>query len=361
MHSFTRTHCVRMVSENVAIAICIVVMTVTGAVQAILMPLILMDYESIYFVSLWTSVQFFVFFGVIYFWTCRRFSAHKISMPSHKLTIVLSGIFSALMSILKVYSSHPNRTPPVMQAILASLSILPNVFFTKVILKKVVRYDKRFIIPSCVFMAASVGISLVPLSSSWSAYSVLWILMYSAGTLSRSAYCIFQEKYFIDTGDTTLLNQVVIMFYTRVVHLIVVIPFFWLDYFIGNTSTPWTSFANNFIAFFTRIKDFGMFEGFIIGFMVFYVFSVYLNGISSNFNMIATIAVSPSVGIFFTVFSGLNPGVYYPWYIVVPALCCSVASIILWIIGEKRDGYIELEDAVTKSDCTPNDATKCCN
>lgn len=330
-----------MVHNNVIIGVCIAGMVVTGSVQAVTILMASIYFESLFFILLMTSVQFVIFFGVAYLIVMKG----KIQMPEYKLIVILSGVFSALMSILKMYASNPARTPAVMQSILSGLSILPNVLMTKLILKKTVRYDKRFIIPSVILMLASIGISCIPIVSSWDAMAALWITIYVLGIISTSVYCVMQEKYFIETADGSVKNKIVIMFYTRLVHLITVILFCWLEWVIGYSGSPLEEFGNSFIAFFTNGKDAGYLQGFIMAYLVFYTFSAWLNSISSNYNMMATIAVGPSIAIFFTAFPNFNPGIKYPWYVVIPALVCSVASIVLWVVGEKNDGYTELKDA----------------
>jgi hypothetical protein len=209
-----------------------------------------------------------------------------------------------------------------------------------------VHYDKRFIIPSLILLFASLGISAIPLSDNWTNMTILWLSLYLLGVISRSIYCVFQEKYMTDSQDASLTNKIAIMFYTRFVHMFVILPFFWLEYVIGYNNSPIQSLGNSFLIFFTKIKEAFILEGFIVSYLIFYIFSVYLNSMSSNYNMIASVAITPSVGIFFTIFDDLNPGIKYPIYIVIPGLVCSVGSIILWLLGEKviREGYEEMID-----------------
>lgn len=337
-----------MVSQTVQIGICITGLIVFGASLPILTPLATIYYESVYFVVLMTSIQFTLIFLIPYLVVTKG----RVEIPRLKWTVFWSGFFSATMSLFKTYSSHPERTPPVMQSILAGISILPNVLFTKVILKKNVHYDKRFIIPSLILLFASLGISVIPLTDEWTNWTIFWIGLYLLGVSSRSVYCVLQEKYMMDTQDITLKNKITIMFYTRLVHLFVILPFFWLEYVIGYGNSPFTSLGNSFVTFFSKIKEAFILEGFILSYVVFYIFSVYLNSMSSNYNMIASVAITPSVGIFFTIFADLNPGVSYPIYIVIPGLVCSVASIILWLIGEKigKEGYTEMTDKKVNKD-----------
>lgn len=330
-----------MVSQKVQIGICITGLIIFGASLPILTPLAAIYYQSVYFVVLMTSIQFTIIFLIAYLISIKG----KIPKINHKWTIFWSGFFSALMSLLKTYSSHPERTPPVMQSILAGISILPNVLFTKIILHKNVYYDKRFIIPSLILLFASLGISAIPLSDNWNNMTILWISLYLLGVASRSVYCVLQEKYMTDSQDASLNNKIVIMFYTRFVHMFVILPFFWLEYVIGYNDSPFHSLGDSFVVFFTKLKEAFILEGFIVSYLIFYIFSVYLNSMSSNYNMIASVAITPSVGIFFTIFDDLNPGIKYPIYIVIPGLVCSVGSIILWLIGEKviREDYTELD------------------
>jgi len=345
--------------DKFKVGICVTGIIVTGSTQSIIIPLATLWFTSLYFIVLLTSLEFTVIFGIIYLILRKG----KPGIPKEKMTIFLSGVFNAAMGICGIYSANPKRTPPVMQSVLNALGIIPSVIFTKYILKKKVRYILWLVIPSLILLLTSVGISSVPLFTTHTSHShvkpvngtkvdphhppnipdaipyviltILWIGLYLFSIFSRSFYNIMQERYLIKTADGSLLNKITLVFYTRFIQLFLVLTFFWLEFIIGYDNNPTVEFHDSFMEFFTNWKHFLLLQGFIGAYMLLYIFSVYLNSISTNYNMVAIIIINPAVAIFFTVFSSLNPGIKYPWYIVGPSLVCSILSVILWIFGEK--------------------------
>jgi len=308
--------------------------TVKSAVQGITIPIILTYYTSMNFIMTITSIQFLIVFGIAYFVLTRG----KIIIPAEKkLLIFLSGLFTGLMSLCMTYSANPSRTPIMLQAILASLPILPSVLLRKLFLKKLTIYKKRLIIPSVILLIISVGFSTIPLDGSWDAKGAVWSLMYAAGIVFQSAYNVMQEKYITETGDYSLLNKITIIFGSRIVEILTLISLFWLDYFIGYGLNPFTAYFDSMKVFAFDYKAALLFEGFVLAYIIAYVMGIYLNTISSNYNMIVPAVANPLVAIFFTVFSYLNIGIQYPLWVVIPSICMSTAGMVLWILGEKQD------------------------
>ena len=70
-----------------------------------------------------------------------------------------------------------------------------------------------------------------------------------------------------------------------------------------------------------------------------FMLGIYVNSISTNYTMITKVVISPSVAIFFTIFSDLNPGLKYPLWIVIVTVIASIISVILWLKGESKIEY----------------------
>ncbi len=333
-----------MTTTNYKIAFLIAGNVITGAIQSILMPIIVTYYESLYFVMLISSLIFLIVFNIVFLimTNCKPFCPNKLKI------LVFSGIFNALSAILLIYCANPDRTPIVIQAILAGTIILPSVGFTRYILRKKIQYDKRYIVPSVIFLLVSVGISLIPLYSTWTPMAGVWILIFFTGVVFRSAFSILQEKYIIDTKDYTLLNKIVIVCFSRWSQLVVVISFYWLEFVIGNTHNPNSAFENSVTSFFTDDEAFWLVFGFIVAYLLSYVFAVYLNSISTNYNMILSIIINPITISFFKIFSQFNRGENYPVYVIFLCIGTGTISVLLWIKGEDKTKYTLIDEELNQ-------------
>ncbi len=132
--------------------------------------------------------------------------------------------------------------------------------------------------------------------------------------------------------------------YTNLMQLAFIIAFFWIDIPLGYGDSG-TEFLKSLKMMFNDSYSALLLQGFILAYFIFLGLSIYVNSISTNYNMIVTIMTTPAVALFFTIFSSLNPGIEFSWVIVITSLVCSLASIILWFLGEKKDtqGYEELD------------------
>lgn len=335
--------------EKFKIAACIVGITIMGSTQGITMPILIVHYPSIYFILLLTSIEFVVVFGTIYI-VISIIKLKKLFIPEkrHLLTLVKSGAGSAAASLFLAYSVNPERTPIIIQTVISGLIILPSVAFTKLILSKIVHYNLKFIIPSLILSALALGISAIPIimdsvskSTSWNPIGIVWILAFLIGIALTSLFNIYQEKYLTETGDGQILNKVTVVFISRLVQLICIGILFWIEYipYINYEGNPSTQFVESIQTFFSFKIEFWLMQIFIFAFLILYSLSVYLNSISTNYNMISMAATNPCIALFFTVFSFLNPGIKFPIYVTILSLLCSGVSILLWIKGETKVKY----------------------
>lgn len=256
--------------------------------------------------------------------------------PKYKYYIILGGICSATSISCLVYTSSPERTPIVMQMILSSLAIIPSVLLTKYYLKREKVYDIKYVVLSMILLIAAIVVTTIPIASEWSIMSLVWIMIYILGTCLRSAMNIMQEKYFMVTKNGTYINKFMTVLYMRITHLMVTILLFWVEYVIGYTDDPIEALRESIIEFFSNKKTFLMIEIYFIASICLYVCSVCLNEISTNYNMIASVVITPITDLFYSIFPNLNDGLQYTWLIVIVSMICNSGSVIFWIIGEKN-------------------------
>lgn len=287
------------------------------------------------------NIEFIVIFGIT-FLVVRRNNVHKIYTIKQNLIIVATGIFNAIMAITMIYSAGEERTPVVMQTIIAGMPIIPAVLFRKLFLNKQVIYEKKYIVPSLILLLTSLTISVIPFFRSFNVKQMIWIMIYITGICFQSGYNVMQEKYITETNDSSLFNKVRLIIFSQLVELVVIISCCWLDKYFGNTPDPLQSFCDSFVLLGTEYKFFLLFHSFILAYMISYILSINLNAISTNYNMITPAISNSLVALFFTIFAQFNIGIRYPFYIIIPCICLSITSIILWIKGERNTDYVPI-------------------
>jgi len=211
-------------------------------------------------------------------------------------------------------------------------------FFTRFILKKQDKYNFKYIIPSICFLGISIGLGIIPLLDQTVNFDIKmigWIMMYLLGIILFSLYSILQQK-FVNESNDGFENKIRFAFYSGFFQLITIINLFWLD-ILFNTGTM-NNFLINFISgskFILENKlSILLTQIFIFDCVIFFIISIYLNEISSNYNMILTGLTNQSVILFFTIFPKLNTGIKYPIYISVFCIICNILSVIFWLKGE---------------------------
>lgn len=309
----------------------------TGSIQHITLPLIVGYYPSLYFIIIASSLHGCLNYGVLLLSLskCHPTRIMRNILRTQWKTILIAGTGNALMSLCFIYSADPRRTPVVIQSIFLGLAILPTVGFRKFLLNKKTIYIPKFIVPSVIILVMSVILSVVPLfildndmSQSW------WILGYMMAIVLLSFDNTMQEKYVTDTKDPGIINKLTFAFSTSVCQVIVLLCFCWTEWVFGNSEDPVPAFTESLNEFVTEWSSFLFLELFILDCLALYLVSIYLNSMSTNYNMILTNLTNQSVAIFFIIFPSLNTGIHYPIYIVLPTLLLNCISVFLWIKGE---------------------------
>lgn len=307
-----------------------------ASVQNISLPLVVHEYESIYFVLLMNSIQFILITLII----ALIIGKGKLGKIGNKKIIISIGVFNAITSILIVYSADTSRTPAIIQSILGSTNVIPSILFTKIILGKKVKYNLKFIIPSALLLAISLIISCIPvIESTFDNNTIRWICIYFIGILAGSLYNIMQEKYFINMLDSDVLDKLTLMVFVTLSQLIILIMMSWMEFVLGYTSHPVQAFIASFHTFGSDKVAIILLELFIIFNVITHLLCLYAVRISTNYTIIAITAAIPTIGVFFLIFPNLNEGVKYAWYEILPCIFCSIIAVILWLNGESHHGY----------------------
>jgi len=325
-------------SQNIVIFLLIIGIIITGSTEHITIPLMSSFYESIYFILVISTLEGIFNYGLILIIINK-----KIPPMKNKSTLVLAGLFSTLMSFFLIYSANPTRTPVLIQSIFLGLALIPSIILTKYVLKKLIYYNYKYTIPSLILLILSVIIATTPLYHHLTD-TTLWVIGYALGVFFLSLTNIYQEKYILDTQDHTFINKIGLAFYTSVFQFGFIILFCWVEILFGYNPNPIQSFINSGYTFATNWVHFILLQLFIFDCLGLYVLSIYLNAISTNYNMILTNLTNQSVAIFFEIFPSLNHGLKYSPYIVASSLILNIISVVLWIKGEVKVESIDSDD-----------------
>ena len=340
--------------QNTKLFFLIIGVIITGSIQHITIPLMAAKIPSLYFLVLLIATEGLILYITILLSFTIYYRSNVFIIENKPLFLTIgSGITSGLMSICLLYSANPERTPVVIQSIFLGTAIIPSIIFTKVILQKYVQYDLKYAILSLIFLLVSIGISIIPLfqtENKFSPRNIGWIIMYSSGIVLYSLYNIIQEKYIIDTADTTFQKKIRFALYSGIFQVLTVICLFWIDLLLGYNNNL-KEFGNTFIqSFFELFDNFVtslLIQLFIFDCLVLFIISIYLNEISTNYNMILTNLTNQSVALFFTIFPALNTGIKYPLSITMLSMLCNIISVMIWIKSEPQKVFHDDEDVST--------------
>ena len=299
--------------HNIKLFFLIIGVIITGSIEHITIPIMVTTLPSIYFLVLLIATEGLILYVVILFIIMIRkgTTTFKIELKPIMITIC-SGIIAGLMGICLLYSANPTRTPIVIQSIFLGTAIIPSIIFTKIILKKNIQYDLKYAIISLAFLFGSVGFATIPLfqaENNFSLYGIGWIVMYLCGIILFSLYNILQEKYIMDTMDTSFENKIRLAFYAGLFQVITIMCLFWVDILLGyNTGLKefTNTFSKSIFILFENFMTLFLIQLFVFDCLALFIISIYLNEISTNYNMILTNLTNQSVALFFTIFPSFD-------------------------------------------------------
>lgn len=347
----------KSIYQCVLLITCAAGTVISGISQGILIPVLTLYFPSIYFMVFAVSLEILIIYTAIMLLFEKILKTELFSLPKNKLLIFITGLFCAAMSIAKIYSSNPNRTPPIMQSSFQSATIIFTFVFSNVILGEWsctcgtldIRnikfanasnriYTWKYIIISIICLATSIAMPLTyDLIVDKFSDTYHWAMLYCGGIICRAIYTVLQEYYFLKTNDISLGSKIKLLFYVNLVTFIAVIPAFGLEFVIGESNFPLHDFTNSTIMLFTNSRATILFHGFVIAYFIFLACTIYLNSISSNYVMIISVIITPAVTIFFNLYSGWTPDIVFPTYIIVPSLVLAVISAAFWFFGERKE------------------------
>lgn len=324
--------------NNLFILCLMISIVIVGSIEYITMPIFSVIFTSIYFVSLIISLESLAMFGLIYLVVLIKNNSFHNAYPDHLLLLVTIGLANGFLNLCLLYASNPIRTPVLIQSILLGLMIFPSVLFTKIILNKNVQYILHIVCASMIFLIASIFCAVIPTvkGETFNSNNVFWILVYFLGVVLISFTNILQEKYTIIT-ENTFESKTKMMFYSGIFQLLAVILLFWLDFLFGYSDSVKFAFGNfteSWETFTSEPLQFWSIQIFTVNNTILVILSVYLNSISTNYNMLLTNLINQSVALFFTIFPQWNTGIKTSPVFVVVSLLFNAVSVFLWVKGE---------------------------
>ena len=333
---------------------------------------------SPYGILLYANVFFTLFFGLLLaaFAACTRDASALLvadaprqrSLLSCSRTLTLAqlsccvGLLNILNGFLIVYASPPDRTPPLIQAILQNSGVLFAVPASKLVLGDRKAYCARAPVLAASLIAASVAVSVLPTiiagasgEFSGGAAQVAWIAVYLGGILPGACYNVVQQLFLIRAGALApgvsrlgvARASLRALFYCNLSQLLWLGALWFLDIlpWFGASSSA-AEFASN-TAFSLRCS-LGLVAGdaacaaahgappavwaaaFAAAYCVSYVGSVLLNRESASFNMLCAVITTALTSAFFLI-PGTNPNASNtPLWSVLTSLAFSAAGLVLW-------------------------------
>lgn len=328
----------------------ITIIIITGSTQLIIIPLIIPNYPSIFFVTVILAVESVCMFAAImliydgYGYHKRYTWAFNFShITSNIKLVIISGTVQFLIATCFFYASHPARTPILIQVILLGMGIIPSVVLSRLLLNKQRHYTWRYIGGSLCFLTVSIFLGVVPVTSQLDG-SLVWCAIYAIGVILISYAYVIQEKY-IDITTTDTHNKFKLAFFARFIQLILTILMFWIEPILGYNGTFdefWGKFYEDFSRsihiFGSNMENIWIIQLYVVSRVISYILLIYLNQISSNYATIIGNINTQFLALFFVVFPGANKGFQYPMAVTMLNIFCNICCIILWIKGEHVGG-----------------------
>jgi CRT-like, chloroquine-resistance transporter-like len=329
-----------------------------------------------YFILLFTSLAFSLVFGVL---ALLHWVRHRLEVPTlreHWPFFAGIGACDSLNGLLVVYASPPDRTPPLLQALLPSTGIFFSLIFTRVLVARrdsPINYCRVWPMFGLFLVLGGIVLSLFPtakadVESGAAVFSgggtILWSLVFILGIAPSAVLAVIQEKFLkrrkrsereSGSGRRGLWFDITCMlFFSCCFQLLFVVSCFWVDILPGygfskDTGSLLDTTRTAFGCFFLAPNGdspagancpgvFGLGWVFTFAFVVAYLSGSALNESSANYGNIANTLVSPVVALFWIVFPGLNKNSgTTPLTYVIPALVMLMAGSILWRLYENAE------------------------
>jgi hypothetical protein len=282
---------------------------------------------------------------------------------THAQVALAVGFLNSLNGWLIVYASPPDRTPPLIQAVLQNAGVLFSVPFSKLALGDRKAYCAGWPLAAAALIVASVAVSLTPSvingdgSSSLSgASAIAWCFVYVAGLAPGAGYNVCQQLYFLRsgmlepgvTGRAHARATLRALFYANVGQALSYGLTWWLDLvpWFGTSSSVGDFGGKTAFSFACAIGGpplAGLVSSdacstmtpvwmwsFIGAYAVSYLGAAVLNRESATFNMLVLVVVTMTTAAFWLI-PGTNPNpTGTPLWSVLTSLALSIVGSIVW-------------------------------
>lgn len=311
-----------------------------------------------YFIILWSSSLFTIFFGLMYWGRQIVRKDNVVNTRSFLGNYALQGLANALNGVLIVYSSPINRTPPIIFCVLINTGLVFGMLLTKLLIptKRHINYCNVSVGVSLMCLAGSIGVTIAGnvveqqgSGTSFGWVTVFWMLALVTATFFGALYNVLQELYLYKTSTMLLpeeqnTNLLKTLFWTSLFQFGFMLLLFWVDLIPGfGYSSSISDFISNFggevsCFFFGNGcggKNFLFGVAFSIGYIITYFAGMFLNKESANFTVYAIALQTPfSILVFVVTKLGTENT---PLWSIIPSIVLIGVGIFIWKRWEIRN------------------------
>lgn len=328
----------------------------------IFLPLFLGSFSGVtsqYFVNLWCSILFNIFFWPITFYKLMIGKITKEMRTYNKhWKIALVGICDGISCILIINSSSLDKTPGALQSIFNQTMIPFSLIFSKCLLGKKYIYDQKI---GAIITLIGILISLIPIIADFNidTMQIYWPLIYVLGMIPYVLENVIEEGVYLDVE----FDDIYLLSWECLYQLITILLLFWTDIVPGfgasnNIFSFWENIMNGLSCVWTPWNenpdtcDYSLMLRFFLLFS--YCFSYFYGNIliriESADSYVFILTIAPAFSIFFwVIFKDLNKwagGVDYTsleiiCYII--SLLVIIAGVSLFRKGERKQIEEELK------------------
>lgn len=319
-----------MVSENKIILICESVMVATQVVQALMMYYLVERFRSLFFLFFANSVQLCLIFGVIMVLA----SNGNYYLPAEKRKLLRIGLFSSMMEVGLIYTADLSRITLIKKSVISNWGIILSVALTRYLVKKYNDYDRRYTYSSLGILKMATVVMVYLSFVEYVNDYIPWLVLYMTTTICNVLFNSYQEMYTADMDNNDFMTNVMVVFFTRMFQVMILPIFAGLEYLIGYSDGM---FRESLDLYMTNWEDCFLLQMFILSSVVYYLCSIHLNNISSNFNTYSIVVVNPIMILIMAIVYGAE---FNQIWLSIPIIVMNVISIYLWIKGENRQRLI---------------------
>lgn len=199
-------------AEILLVVACLILVVSTTA-QDISIPIWLHSFghhkAGSYFILLFSSLVFAVFFCIAYLLVSfvfyeeqRKLSPYKPDLMGNLKYITAVGVLDAVNGFIIIYSSLPDRTPPVLQPVLGNTAIIWSILLSKYHVSHLRKrsYCNLWVVFCITLVIAGVALMVVPVILDHGLDNISgisqagWIIVFIGGVIPGAWYNVMQQK-----------------------------------------------------------------------------------------------------------------------------------------------------------------------